>query len=75
MTDRAKLLIWCRKYCNNANLQDTEDFSLVLDRMEEVIDHAGIASESLSDMSQSFSRETALGVRDLLSPYKKVKFL
>lgn len=75
MTDREKLLIWCRKYCNNLSLEDEEDFKLVLDSMETIISNAGVTHESLSDMSQSFGKETALSVRDLLSPYKKVKFL
>ena len=75
MTDREKLLLWCRKYCNNASLEDEEDFKLVLDKMIDVFDRAGIASESISDMSQSFSRETSFAVRDMLSPHKRLKVL
>lgn len=75
MTDREKLLLWCIKYCNNPNLVDEEDFSLVLDRLGDVTKQAGISSESLGDYSVSFSKETAYTIRDMLSPYKRLKLL
>jgi hypothetical protein len=72
MDDRKKLLLWCRKFCRNPHLEDKEDFSLVLDNMTEIFSHAGITSESLSDMSQSFGKETAFQVSSMLSPYRRV---
>lgn len=75
MTDREKLLLWCRKYCNNQALEDEDDFSLVLDNITDLFEKAGINSESIGDMSQSFSPETAFRIRDMLSPYKRLKVL
>ena len=75
MTDRQKLLLWCRKFCFNDTLEDEEDFKLVLDEMENIIKHAGVTSESISDMSQSFGSDTAFTIRQLLSPYRKLKAL
>lgn len=73
MTDREKLLAWCKKYCNNPDLTDAEDFALVLDNLTSIFEKAGVTSESLSDMSQSFGADTAFRVRDMLSPYKRLK--
>lgn len=73
MTDREKLLAWCKKYCNNPDLVDAEDFALVLDNLTIIFEKAGVTSESLSDMSQSFGTDTAFRVRDMLSPYKRLK--
>lgn len=73
MTDREKLLAWCKKYCNNPDLIDAEDFALVLDNLASIFEKAGVTSESLSDMSQSFGTDTAFRVRDMLSPYKRLK--
>ena len=75
MADREKLLLWCRKYCNNPNIEDTEDFALVLDRLLELFDQVGVVSEKLSDMSQTFGNETAITVKNMLSPYKRLKSL
>jgi len=75
MTDREKLLLWCIRYCNNPNLTDTDDFALVLDNITDLFQKAGINSESIGDMSQSFSSDTAFRVRDMLSPYKRLKVL
>lgn len=73
MTDREKLLAWCKKYCNNPDLIDAEDFALVLDNLTSIFEKAGVTAESLSDMSQSFGADTAFRVRDMLSPYKRLK--
>lgn len=73
MTDREKLLAWCKKYCNNPDLVDAEDFALVLDNLTIIFEKAGVTAESLSDMSQSFGTDTAFRVRDMLSPYKRLK--
>lgn len=73
MTDREKLLAWCKKYCNNPDLVDAEDFALVLDNLTSIFEKAGVTAESLSDMSQSFGADTAFRVRDMLSPYKRLK--
>ena len=72
MDDREKLLLWCRKFCRNPNLEDKEDFSLVLDNMSDLFSRIGITSESLSDMSQSFGKETSLQVSSMLSPYRRL---
>lgn len=72
MTDREKLLLWCKKFCNNTDLVDEDDFSLVLDSLEDIFSKAGIVSESLSDMSQTFGKATAFEVRHMLSPYKRL---
>ena len=73
MTDRERLLAWCKKYCNNPDLIDSEDFTLVLDNLTSIFEKAGVTAESLSDMSQSFGTDTAFRVRDMLSPYKRLK--
>lgn len=73
--DRNNLLLWCRKKCNNVTLEDTEDFSLVLDQLIEMVDKVGISSESIGDLSQSFSPDMNKEMLSLLSPYRKVKFL
>lgn len=73
MTDREKLLAWCKKYCNNPDLTDSEDFALVLDNLNTIFEKAGVTAESLSDMSQSFGSDTAFRLRDMLSPYKRLK--
>lgn len=75
MTDREKLLLWCRKYCNNPDLLDESDFAITLDSMEDVFKSAGVTHESLSDMSQSFGKEASFTVRQMLSPYKRLKSL
>lgn len=73
--DRYKLLLWCQKKTNNKDLEDEEDFSMVLDQLIEIMERVGVVSESLSDMSQSFNGETRKDMLDLLSPYRKAKFL
>ena len=73
--DRNKLLLWCKKKCNNVTLTDTEDFSLVLDQLIEMVDKVGISSESIGDLSQSFSSDMNKEILNLLSPYRKAKFL
>lgn len=75
MTDREKLLLWCKKYCNNDSLVDSEDFALVLDNISDIMQKAGIVSESIGDMSQSFGADTAFRLRDMLSPYKRLRLL
>lgn len=76
MTDREKLLAWCKKYCNNPDLTDSEDFALALDRLTDIFAKAGISTESLSDMSQSFSTKFgSFRINDVLSPYKRLRAL
>lgn len=73
--DRENLLLWCRKKTNNPNLEDEGDFKFVLDQLIEMVQRVGITSESLADMSRSFSSETHKEVMVLLSPYRKARFL
>lgn len=73
--DRNNLLFWCRKKCNNSNLEDIEDFSLVLDRLMGMMENVGITSESIDGLSQSFSSDLQKDMMLLLSPYRKAKFL
>lgn len=75
LTDRQRLLFWCRKKANNENLADADDFAFVLDRLEDIMENIGIASESLADMSQTFDGSTHKQMMGLLSPYRRVKFL
>lgn len=72
---RYNLLLWCRKKCNNPLLVDELDFSMVLDNLAVIAGRSGISSESIGDLSQSFSGESTREVMDLLSPYRKAKFL
>ena len=71
---RSQILIWCQKYCNNPELEDKDDFAYVLSHMEEIMDRVGVRSQSLSDLSETFGDE-GISVRNLLSPYKRVKML
>lgn len=73
--DRENLLLWCRKKTNNPDLEDKEDFSLVLDHIEDMIGRLGVTSESISDLSQSFEGDTNKEMMKLLSPYRRAKFL
>lgn len=75
MTEREKILEWCKKYCNNPNLVDENDFSRVIDEIENIFKRVGVTSESLSDMSQSFGEDNSFSMRNLLSPYKKLKMI
>jgi len=76
MTDREKLLEWCKLYCNNYTLTDTSGFSYVLDNLESEMERVGVTSESLSDMSQSFgSNDAGMSIKNLLSPYSRLKML
>ena len=71
---RSQILLWCQKYCNNPELEDKDDFAYVLSQMEEIMDRVGVRSQSLSDLSETFGDE-GISVRNLLSPYKRVKML
>lgn len=73
--DRIKLLMWCKKKCNNVNLKDEDDFSLVIDQLIGILETVGVTSESIDGLSQSFSADVNKDIRDLLSPYRKVKFI
>ena len=73
--NRANLLEWAKKYCNNPSLTDSGDFAMVLDKMEKVLESSGVASESLGDYSVTFDKNSALGMKQLLSPYKRLKML
>ena len=76
MTEREKILAWCKLYCNNATLVDTEGFSYVLDNLVAEMSRLGVTSESLSDMSQSFgSNDAGMSIKSLLSPYSRLKML
>ncbi len=76
MTDREKLLEWCKLYCNNATLVDAEGFSYVLDNLISEMSRIGVTSESLSDMAQSFgSNDAGMSIKSLLSPYSRLKML
>ena len=70
--NRAYILIWCKKFCNNPNLTDAEDFSIVLDTVIETLERAGVTAESIGGMSQSFG-ETYMTIGKMLSPYKRLK--
>lgn len=76
MTDREKLLEWCKLYCNNATLVDEAGFSYVLDNLTTEMERVGVTAESLSDMSQSFgSNDAGVSIKSLLSPYSRLKML
>ena len=75
MTDREKLLDWCKKKCNNPELLDENGFSIVLDRLEKLFASAGITSESLGDYSQSYGATLDTTIMGILSPYKRLKML
>ena len=75
LTDREKVLDWCRLYCNDSTLEDEAGFSYVVDNVLDLIKRAGVSSESLGGMSQTFSKETALSLSNLLSPYKRLRTL
>lgn len=75
MNDRENLLLWVQKKTNNPSLIDVDDITFVLDQLEGIIARSGVQSESISDMSQSFSGNTNKEILDLLSPYRKAKFL
>lgn len=72
---RSDVLLWAQKYCNNPDLLDENDFAIVIDRLMDLLPQAGVAGESMHDMSQSFSKETAFTLKMLLSPYKRVRIL
>lgn len=48
---------------------------MVLTELSGIMERVGVTGESLSDMSQSFGSDTAITVRNLLSPYRKFKSL
>ena len=73
--DRTKLLEWCKLYCNDSTLVDDGAFSIVLDNLIDLFQHAGVTNESLGGMSQSFGADTAFTVRSMLSPFKRLKSL
>lgn len=73
--DRENLLGWAKKKANNPALKDEGDFSYVLDQLEDIFERAGVASERLADMSQSFDGSTHNQMMGLLSPYRRAKFL
>ncbi len=73
--DRLNLLLWCRAKCNNELLEDVGGLSMVLDRLEGMIHNAGISSESIGGLSQSFSADMNSEMLKLLSPYRKAKFI
>lgn len=76
MTDREKLLEWCKLYCNNSTLVDEVGFSYVLDNLIAEMERVGVTSESLSDMAQSFgSNDAGMSIKSLLSPYIRLKTL
>lgn len=73
--NREELLLWARKKANNSKLKDEGDFSFVLDQLEDMVQRLGVASESISDLSQSFEGDTNKEILKLLSPYRRAKFL
>lgn len=73
--NRDKLLLWCIRKCNNPLLEDTGGFSFVLDQLLEIFERTGISSESIDGLSQSFSSDINKEIRDLLSPYRKARFI
>ena len=76
MTEREKILAWCKLYCNNSTLVDTEGFSYVLDNLVSEMSRLGVTSESLSDMAQSFgSNDAGVSIKSLLSPYSRLKMI
>ena len=70
--NREYVLIWVKKFCNNPDLVDEDDFSIVLDALIEGMERAGVTSESLGGMSQSFG-DTYINLQKILSPYKRLK--
>lgn len=76
MTEREKILQWCKLYCNNTTLVDAEGFSYVLDNLLSEMTRLGVTSESLSDMAQSFgTNDAGMSIKSLLSPYSRLKML
>jgi hypothetical protein len=73
--DRTHLLLWCRRKTNNPKLEDEKDFSLVLDELTDLLGRAGVVSESIDSLNQSFNGEVYKDVMLLLSPYRKAKFI
>ena len=70
--NREYVLIWVKKFCNNPDLVDEDDFSIVLDVLIESMERAGVTSESLGGMGQSFG-DTYINLQKILSPYKRLK--
>lgn len=76
MTEREKIIEWCKSYCNNTSLTDSGGFSYAVDQLTEAMGRAGITSESMAGMSQSFGKnEGGFDIHGLLSPYKRFKSL
>lgn len=72
---RLNLLMWARRKTNNPKLEDEDDFAFVLDQLEDILARSGVVSESVADLSQSFSGDTNKEAMGLLSPYRKAKFI
>lgn len=76
MTEREQILNWAKKACNNPKLTDEEDFALIIDQIIESMAQAGVTSESIDGLSQSFGvNEGGLDLKRLLSPYRRLKAL
>lgn len=76
MTEREQILNWSKKSCNNPDLLDDGDFAYVIDQIIESMAKAGVTSESIDGLSQSFgTNEGGLNIKSILSPYRRVKFL
>ena len=74
--DRAALLAWCKKQCNNPCLKDEGDFAYVLDQVAKEFQRMNIKSQSLSDMTTTYTNDTNNStIRNLLMPYSRIKFL
>lgn len=74
--ERQNLVEWCKGKANNQNLgEDNKAFTFAVDRVENMIENIGITSESIGDLSQSFNADTYNDILDILSQFRKVKFL
>lgn len=76
MTEREQILNWARKSCNNPTLMDGGDFAYAIDQIISAMAQAGVTSESIDGLSQSFgANEGGLTIKSILSPYRRAKFL
>lgn len=76
MTEREQILNWAKKYCYNPDLVDEGDFAYAIDQIVSAMAQAGVTSESIDGLSQSFGvNEGGLSIKSILSPYRRAKFL
>lgn len=76
MTEREQILLWAQKMCNNPSLADEGDFAMAIDQILEAMAQAGVTSESIDGLSQSFGKnDGGIDIKSVLSPYRRLKAL